>query len=79
MIILGIGGILHDAACAVLSDGELVAAVEQRKVARTRNPGELPEEAIAASLKLAGVSPDDVDCVAVVRPLAAGPDRQSVV
>lgn len=73
MIILGIGGILHDAACAVLSDGELTAAVEQRKVARSRNPGELPQEAIAASLKLAGVSPDDIDCVAVVRPLAAGP------
>ncbi len=73
MTILGIGGILNDAACAVLIDGELVAAVEQRKIARTRKPGEMPEESIAACLKLAGVTPADVDCVAVVRPLAAGP------
>jgi carbamoyltransferase len=74
MIIVGIGGILHDAACAVLRDGKLVAAVEQRKIARRRRPGELPEESIAACLRLAGVSADRVDCVAVVRPLAAGPE-----
>ena len=42
MIILGIGGLLNDAACAVLKDGELVAAVEQKKVARRFQPGELP-------------------------------------
>ena len=29
MIILGLGGILRDAACAVLKDGELLAAVEE--------------------------------------------------
>ncbi len=34
MIILGLGGMNKDAACAVLKDGELVAAVEERKVAR---------------------------------------------
>jgi len=28
MIILGLGGILKDAACAVLKDGELLAAVK---------------------------------------------------
>ena len=38
MIILGIGGILGDAAAAVLKDGELVAAVEQRKLGRRVRP-----------------------------------------
>ena len=42
MIILGIGGLLNDAACAVLKDGELLAAVEQKKVARAFEPGEFP-------------------------------------
>ncbi len=73
MIILGIGGILDEAACAILRDGELVAAVEQKKVARRTRPGEMPAEAIAACLKLAGVDESAVDCVAVVRPFPAGP------
>ena len=74
MIILGLGGLLGDAACAVLADGEIVAAVEQRKIARRQRPGELPSEAVAECLALAGVAPDSVDYVAVARPFPAGPD-----
>ena len=44
MIILGIGGILSDAACALLRDGELVAAVEEKKIARRHTSGELPQQ-----------------------------------
>ena len=48
MIILGIGGILGDAASAVLKDGELVAAVEESKLVRRRlnwgGTGELARE-----------------------------------
>jgi carbamoyltransferase len=72
MIILGIGGILGDAASAVLKDGELVAAVEESKLARgahTGNRGQLPEHAIATCLSLAGTRPEQVDAVAVVRPI----------
>ncbi|MBM3745441.1 MAG: carbamoyltransferase [Acidobacteria bacterium] len=74
MIILGIGGILREGAAAVLKDGALVGAVEQRKVARRLRPGALPEESIASCLKLAGVEAGEVDCVAVARPLGAGGD-----
>jgi carbamoyltransferase len=76
MIILGIGGLLNDAACAVLKDGALVAAVEQKKVARRFLPGELPGEAIAAALRMAGVTAQEVDCVAIVRPFTH--DREAV-
>ena len=72
MIILGIGGILDDASSAVLKDGELVAAIEESKLARgahTGSRGELPEHAIATCLELAGVRPGQVDAVAVVRPI----------
>ena len=73
MIILGIGGILNDAACAILVDGRLVAAVEESKLVRRgrAQAGRLPDESIATCLELASVRPDQVDCVAVVRPIPA--------
>jgi carbamoyltransferase len=72
MVILGIGGIRNDAACAVLADGELKAAVEQKKVARYHTAGGLPEEAIRSCLSIAGTSPAGVDTVALVRPIGSG-------
>src|SRR5260370_17379850 len=75
MIILGPGGLLNDPACAVLKDGALAAAVEQKKVSRHHEPGELPEAAISAALQLSGVASKQVDCIALVRPFAAGPQN----
>jgi len=72
MIILGIGGILGDATCAILKDGELVAAIEESKLARVTHAGaaeELPERAIAACLEMAKANPSQVDAVALVRPV----------
>jgi carbamoyltransferase len=73
MIILGIGGILGDAASAVLKDGALAAAVEESKLVRRRThwggPGGLPERSMATCLELAGARPDEVDAVAIVRPI----------
>ncbi|MDX2153367.1 MAG: carbamoyltransferase C-terminal domain-containing protein [Bryobacteraceae bacterium] len=76
MNILGIGGLLADPAVALLKDGTLAAAVEQKKIARRHKPGELPEEAITASLELARLSRGQIDTVAIVRPFAAGPEAQ---
>jgi len=76
MIILGIGGILHDAACAVLRDGKVLAAVEESKLARQPREGELPERSIATCLDLANVDASRVEQVAIVRPLAARPEAQ---
>src|ERR1700679_1020697 len=73
MIILGIGGILGDAAVAILRDGELVAAVEESKLVRRRliwrGTGSLPEHSIAMCLQLAGVKAHEVDAVAIARPV----------
>lgn len=74
MIILGIGGILNEAAAAILKDGALVGAVEERKLARQLRPGEFPDAAISTCLRLAGATHEQVDYVAIVRPLAAGPE-----
>lgn len=72
MIIVGLGGILGDAACAILRDGELTAAAEEKKIARRHTRGELPQQALDACLEIAKVKPDQVDCVALVRPFAEG-------
>jgi carbamoyltransferase len=76
MIILGLGGLLSDAACAVLKDGELRAAIEEAKLTRGMAPGAIPQTAIAECLRLADASRDQVDCVAVARPFASGPEAQ---
>lgn len=68
MIIVGLGGLLNDPACAVLKDGVLVSAIEQKKLARRFEAGELPEEALAEALRLAGVKPEEIGTVAVARP-----------
>jgi carbamoyltransferase len=68
MIILGLGGLSQDAACAVLRDGELVAAVEERKVSRQPSAAALPQAAITSALEVAQLTPADVNCVALVRP-----------
>ena len=58
---------------AILKDGELVAAVEESKLVRRRiqwgGPGQMPEHSIAACLELAGVTPEQVDAVALARPI----------
>ncbi|MBZ5601506.1 MAG: carbamoyltransferase [Acidobacteriia bacterium] len=74
MVILGLGGLLSDAACAVLKDGELRAAVEEAKLTRGFTPGAIPQAAIDECLRLAGASRDQVDCVAIARPFSRGPE-----
>lgn len=74
MIILGLGGLINDAACTILKDGRLAAAVEQKKLARRHHSGTLPDEAIQCALHLAGVRPADVQTVALARPFSRRPD-----
>jgi carbamoyltransferase len=74
MLVLGLGGLLSDAACAVLKDGELRAAIEETKLTRTTVPGAIPQAAIDECLRIAGASRDQVDCVAIARPFTNGPE-----
>jgi len=72
MVILGLGGLLSDAACALLKDGAIEAAVEESKLLRGIRPGEIPQASIDECLRLAKLSRDQVDSVTVVRPFARG-------
>lgn len=68
MTILGLGGLLNDPACAVLRDGRMVAAVEQKKLHRRFERGAFPAELIRETLQVAGVAAGEVDTVAIARP-----------
>ena len=72
MNILGIGGVLGDAAAAVIQDGHIAAAVEEAKLTRRPLPGRLPEAAVTACLSISGIAAADVDYVALARPLPPG-------
>ena len=48
----------------------LLAAVEERKVARQTTADALPQAAITSALEVAKLTPADVNCVALVRPFA---------
>jgi len=76
MVILGLGGLLRDPACAVLQNGELQAAVEESKMRRIPAPGRMPHASIDECLRLAGATREQVECVAVARPFALGPESE---
>jgi carbamoyltransferase len=62
--ILGIST-THDSGATLLRDGELVAAVNEERFNRTKHYGYLPFESIAYCLEEGGVSPSELDAVAV--------------
>lgn len=56
----------HDASCALLHGGELVAFVEQERLSRRkRAAGEAPAGALAWCLDFAGIGLADLECVAL--------------
>ena len=75
MLLLGIGGWLHDGAAAIMRDGRILAAVEEEKVSREPHRGGLPSRAIDACLKQVAARPTEIDCVALVRPLGSRTDN----
>ncbi len=76
MITLGLGGILSNAASAVLRDGNLVAAIEEERLDRHWTPGDVPAAAVNECLRIAGIEAKDVDCLALVRPFVEGPEAE---
>lgn len=64
--VLGVNTGPHDAAAALLCDGDIVAMVEQERLSRRRHAfGESPADAISTCLAHAGIGLDSVSDVAV--------------
>ncbi len=63
MNILGISCYYHDAAAALLVDGQLVAAAEEERFTRKKHDSSFPANAIKFALDHAGLTPGDLDYV----------------
>jgi carbamoyltransferase len=73
MIILGIAGLFHDAAAALVRDGELLAFVEEERLIRQKHAyGKFPHHAIRFCLQQAGITIKDVDYLAFYYDCARG-------
>jgi carbamoyltransferase len=63
MNILGISCYFHDAAAALLRDGDLIAAAEEERFTRKKHDYEFPRHAIDYCLRAGGLTSDDLDHV----------------
>ena len=63
MYILGVSCFYHDAAAALLHDGDLVAASEEERFSRKKHDSGFPKHAIEFCLRQAGITAADLDYV----------------
>jgi carbamoyltransferase len=63
MHILGISCFYHDAAAALLRDGELIAAAEEERFSRLKNDSGFPRHAVDYCLRTAGITAQELDYV----------------
>jgi len=63
MYILGISAYYHDAAAALIQDGEIIAAAQEERFTRKKNDESFPSNAIRYCLSEAGISIDDLEAV----------------
>lgn len=63
MYVLGLSCHYHDAAAALLRDGELVAAAQEERFSRRKHDASFPRQAIDFCLRRAGVEPEALDHV----------------
>lgn len=61
---LGISAFYHDAAAALLRDGEIIAAAQEERFTRRKNDASFPEQAINYCLQEAAIRTEDIDAVA---------------
>src|SRR5947209_14435063 len=62
--ILGLSAFYHDAAAALLRDGEIVAAAQEERFSRKKNDPDFPAQAIQSCLQQAGIGIAELDAVA---------------
>jgi carbamoyltransferase len=63
MYTLGVSCFFHDAAAALLNDGQVVAAAEEERFTRKKHDYSFPEKAIEFCLRRAGISGKELDSV----------------
>jgi len=61
--VLGVSAYYHDAAAALVVDGQVVAAIQEERLSRIKNDPSLPVRAIEACLRLGGIEGPELDAV----------------
>lgn len=61
--ILGISGLYHDSAAAIVVDGEIIAAAQEERFTRVKHDPAMPENAIQYCVDEAGLQVGDLDYV----------------
>ena len=61
MNILGVNFYQHNASAALIKNGELIAAVEEERLSRIKDDGQVPIKAIKYCLNEAGINLKDID------------------
>jgi carbamoyltransferase len=62
--ILGISAFYHDAAAAIIKDGEIIAAAQEERFSRKKHDPRFPINAINYCLEEAYIEPGDIDAIA---------------
>jgi carbamoyltransferase len=63
MNVLGLSCFYHDAAAALLRDGEIVAACQEERLSRKKHDSGFPSRAVKYVLREGGLRPEDLDAV----------------
>ena len=61
--VLGISAYYHDAAAALLRDGQIIAAAQEERFTRIKNDPDFPRQAIEFCLRYGGLNAAELDCV----------------
>ncbi len=76
MYVLGLNSYHGDSAACLVKDGALIAAAEEERFRRKKHWAGFPADAIRYCLREAGITLDDLDCIAVNNnPYAALPQK----
>jgi carbamoyltransferase len=62
-VVLGVSGLHHDAAAALVIDGEIVVAVQEERLTRIKHDAQLPLQSARACLSFAGLDAGALDAV----------------
>lgn len=65
MNILGLNYYFHDSTACLVVDGKLVVAIEEERITREKHTVAFPQKAIERCLTIAGITPKEIDAVAV--------------
>lgn len=63
MFVLGVSGLYHDSAAALIKDGQIIAAAQEERFTRVKHDNSIPVHAIKFCMEEGGVTSGDIEAV----------------